>query len=273
MSYDWRGKVVVATGASSGIGRAIALDLSARGAVVVAAARRADLLAAVAAEAKCEAVVTDVADRTSCEALVRGTIARHGRLDVLVNNAGIPMRIHAARLTPENVERAMQVNFMGAVYATLAALPSMIERRAGHVVNVASVAGRVGNPREAAYTASKFAMTGWSEVLAADLDATGVRVHVVYPGPIATEIWDKLDETARWKGKFYPPEVVARAVRAVVERDTFERWAPRKFGNVRFARMLFPNQFVKGLARFDRRAENDGARASAPRGTDSTGSR
>jgi len=255
VGYEWRGSVAIVTGASSGIGRAIALDLSARGATVVAAARRADMLSSLVVDStgNVEAAPTDVSDREAVESLVRSTHDRHGKIDVLVNNAGIPMRIHATRLRVEDVERVMQVNFMGAVVATLAAVPGMLERKAGHIVNVSSVAGRVGNPREGAYSAAKFAMTGWSEVLAADLDRSGVRVHVVYPGPIKTEIWDKLIEPARYAGKFYPPEVVARAVRRVVERDRFEAWAPRKFGYVRFARALFPEQFVRGLARYDRK--------------------
>lgn len=255
MAFDWSDRVCVVTGASSGIGRASALDLAGRGARVVAVARREDKLAEVASD-RIEVAPADVADRDACEALVNSTLERHGRIDVLVNNAGISMRIHAARLSVDDVERVMQVNFMSSVYLTLAALPSMIQRRAGHIVNVSSVAGRVGNPREAAYTASKFAMTGFSEVLAADLASTGVKVHVVYPGPIKTEIWDTLAEPARWKGTFYPPEIVARAIRAVIERDRFEAWAPRRFGYVRFARTMFPDQFIRGLARFDARSKD-----------------
>ncbi len=258
MSYDYKDRVAIVTGASSGIGRAIALDLAARGATVVAAARRADMLEEVARECRktapgSEAAATDVGDRAAVEKLISGVLERHGKIDLLINNAGIPMRVHASRLTSDQIERTMRINFLGAAWATVAALPSMLARKDGHIVNVASVAGRIVSPRESAYTASKFAMTGFSEALASDLDGTGVRVHVVYPGPIKTEIWDKVDEPPAYRGKLYPPQIIAEAVRSCIERGHFERWAPRRMGLVMFARTLFPTQFIKGTARYDRR--------------------
>jgi NAD(P)-dependent dehydrogenase (short-subunit alcohol dehydrogenase family) len=262
MSYTYKDRVAIVTGASSGIGRAIALDLAARGTTVVAAARRADLLEDVVRHCKAsapasEAVVTDVGDRAAVEKLVAGVLERHGKVDLLINNAGIPMRVHASRLTSDQIEQVMRINFLGAAYAITAVLPSMLARREGHIVNISSVAGRVGSPRESAYTASKFAMTGFSEVLAADLDASGVKVHVVYPGPIKTEIWEKVDEPPAYRGKLYPPEIIARAVRSCIEHGHFERWAPRRIGLVMAARVLFPTQFIKGLARYDRKSSPD----------------
>jgi len=259
MSYDYRGRVAIVTGASSGIGRAIALDLAGRGTTVVAVARRADLLEEVARECKekapsSEAVVTDVGDRAAVEKLIAGVLERHGKVDLLINNAGIPMRVQAMRLTSDQIERVMRINFLGAAWAITAVLPSMLARHDGHIVNVSSVAGRVGSPRESAYTASKFAMTGFSEVLSADLQGSGVQVHVVYPGPIKTEIWEKVDEPAAYRGKLYPPQIIADAVRACIERGKFERWAPRRIGFVMIARALFPTQFIKGLSRYDRRS-------------------
>jgi short-subunit dehydrogenase len=220
MGFDYRGKVAIVTGASSGIGAAVARDLASRGTTVVAAARRREELDVVVEDCRrsapaSRAVVCDVGERDQVEALVRDTVAEHGAVDILVNNAGIPMRIHATRLTPEQVEQVMRINFLGAVWATLAALPSMLERKAGHIVNVSSVAGRIPSAREAGYTASKHALTGWSEVLAADLHGTGVHVHLVNPGPIRTEIWDKLQEPAAFKGRLLPVERIADAVRGV----------------------------------------------------------
>ena len=259
MSYDYKDRVAIVTGASSGIGRAIALDLAKRGATVVAAARRADKLEDVARECRTsspasEAVVADVGDRAAVENLITGVLERHGKVDLLINNAGIPMRVHATRLTSDQIERTMRINYLGAAYAITAVLPSMLARKEGHIVNVASVAGRVGSPRESAYTASKFAMTGFSEVLEADLDGTGVHVHVVYPGPIKTEIWEKVEEPPAYRGKLYPPQIIADAVRSCVEHGHFERWAPRRIGFVMIARTLFPTQFIKGLAKYDRRS-------------------
>lgn len=259
MGYDFGGKVALVTGASSGIGRAIALDLARRATTVVALARRDTLLEEVAAACRqtapaSEAVVADVGERAQIEAAVGGVLARHGRLDLLINNAAIPMRVHAARLTPEQVERTMRINFLGAAYATLAALPSMLEQRAGHVVNIASVAGRMGSPRESAYTASKFALAGWSEVLAADLDGSGVRVHLVVPGPIDTDIWSKVEEPPAYHGKLHPPAIVSSAVVRCIADGRFERWAPKRLRLAGLAHALAREQFVKGIARFDRRA-------------------
>ncbi len=261
MGFEYRGAVAVVTGASSGIGAAIARDLASRGTTVVAAARRREMLDAVVADCRrgapsSEAVVCDVGERGQAEALVRDARARHGRIDVLVNNAGIPMRVHASRLTAEQVERVMRINFLGAVWATLEVLPAMLERRAGHIVNISSVAGRIPSPREAAYTASKYAMSGWSEVLAADLHGTGVGVHLVNPGPIRTEIWDKIQEPAAFRGKLLPPERIADAVRACLERGTFERWFPRSMAGLQLVKMVAPRAFIRSLARFDRRADD-----------------
>ena len=260
MGFVYRGSVAVVTGASSGIGAAVARDLASRGTTVVAAARRRDLLEAVVADCKAgapasEAVVCDVGDRAQAEALVRDAVAKHDRIDVLVNNAGIPMRVHATRLTPEQVEEVMRINFLGAVWATLAALPSMLSRRSGHIVNISSAAGRIPSPREAAYTASKYALSGWSEVLAADLHGTGIKIHLVNPGPIRTEIWDKVQEPAAFKGKLLPPERIADAVRDCLEHGKFERWFPRSMAGLQAFRMLAPRAFIRSLARFDRRAD------------------
>jgi short-subunit dehydrogenase len=258
VEFDYRDKVAIVTGASSGIGKAIALDLAKRGTTVVAVARRKDLLEEVAEECRqtaprSEAAVADVADRAGIEHLCKESLARHGKVDLLVNNAGIPLRKHAARLTVEDVEQVMQINFFGAVYPTLALLPSMLERRTGHIVNVSSVAGRIGAPREAAYSASKYAMTGWSEVLSGDLQGSGVKVHLIIPGAIDTEIWQKVQEPAAYSGKFIPPQEIADAVREVIEHDRFERWVPRKLMPVATFRAVLPGTYIKNMSRYDRR--------------------
>ena len=260
MAYDYRGRVAIVTGASSGIGRAVALDLASRETTVVAVARREDLVTAVAEECRrtapeSHAVVADVSDRQSVESFAREALDRHGRVDILINNAGMPMRVHATRLTVEDVERVMAVNFMGAVYATLALLPSMAERREGHIVNVSSVAGRVGSPREGAYSASKYALSGWSEVLAADLRDTGVKVHLVIPGAIRTEIWEKVQEPPSFSGKFEPAEAVSKAILDAIEHDRFEVWVPRRLKPAGLVRALAPGAYVKAIARYDKRAE------------------
>ena len=260
MGFDYRGKVALVTGASSGIGKSIALDLSRRGTTVVAAARRKDMIEAVAEACRrhapeSNAAVVDVSDRAAVEEMCRETLVRHGRVDVLINNAGIPQRIHVTRLTVEDVEQVMQINFMGMVYATMALLPSMLERHDGRIVNIGSVAGRVGSPRESSYAASKYAMTGWSEVLSSDLLETGVKVHLIVPGAIDTEIWQKVQEPAAFNGKFIPPQAIADAVRDCLENDRFERWVPRRLQPVSLVRAIAPKAFIKGIHRYDKRAD------------------
>lgn len=260
---NWAGRVTIVTGASSGIGRQVALDLAGRGATVVAVARRADRLEELVAGCRrsadgCWARPADLADPEVPAAVVREVEERHGRVDVVVNNAAIPMRVHGTRLTVGDVEAAMAVNFLAPVRLALAALPGMLGRGAGHIVNVASVAGRVGSPRESAYSASKFALVGWSEAMASDLVGTGVRVHLVIPGPIDTEIWDKVTEPPAYRGRRYPPAIVSRAVLDCVERGAFERWAPRWLSVMPLFRSLTPRAYVTLGGVFDRRAAGRG---------------
>src|SRR5204863_9542386 len=123
----------------------------------------------------------DAVDRLAAEA-----DAELGGVDVLVNNAGIPKRRHVRDLTPDVVEAVMSINSFSPIRLTLALLPGMLQRDHGHIVNISSIAGRLGPPREAAYSSTKAALTAWSESMAVDLDGTGVTVHVGNPGIIDT---------------------------------------------------------------------------------------
>jgi short-subunit dehydrogenase len=228
--------VAVVTGASSGIGAAVATGLARRGAKVVAVARRKERLDAVveacqAYSPESIACPADVSVREACEGVVAAAEDRLGRVDVVVNNAGISVHKNAARTTVDDVERVMAVNFFGPVYMTLAALPGMLERRSGSVVNVTSVAGYVPNPGESAYGASKAALSRWSHGLAIDLHDAGVHVGVLSPGPIDTEIWS-LDEELSYSGKLYPPEVVADGVARMIEHRLVHLTVPRHYGLV-----------------------------------------
>jgi short-subunit dehydrogenase len=140
----------------------------------------------------------------------------------------------------------------------------MLERRCGHIVNVASVAGRIPSPREAAYTAAKHALCGWTDVLAADLARSGVKVHLVNPGPIETEIWDKLDEPAAYSGRLHSPDDVAAAVRACLEKGTFERWEPRALRALWPVHSLVPGLFARATGIFDERGSKSSRRSTAP---------
>jgi NAD(P)-dependent dehydrogenase (short-subunit alcohol dehydrogenase family) len=234
-TFNWDGKVAVVTGASSGIGAATALRLARLGADVVGAARRADRL-----EETMEACrrhrpasfgqVTDVSRREDCERLAAVALDRLGRIDVIVNNAGVSLHAPAQTTTVEEIEQVTAINYLGPVYLTMAVLPHLLGRRSGSVINVTSVAGYLPNAREAAYGASKAALSRWTHGLAIDLHATGVHVGVLSPGPILTEIWSAPDED--YRGRMYPPEVVADGVVHMVERRLVHLTVPRRFGAV-----------------------------------------
>jgi short-subunit dehydrogenase len=253
---DYRDRVVVVTGASSGIGRQVALDFAARGASLVISARRGDRLAATAREcaargARVEPMTGDVAERRFVEDMVAQAVRRFGRLDVVVNNAGVSKHKQVYHLTPDEVEYVMRVNFLAPAYLTLAALPHMLRRGEGWVVNISSAAGKIAPPREAVYAASKFALNGLTEGLWLDLAGSNVHVAVINVGPIDTEIWEKTDEPTAYRGRKYPPSVISRAVFRAIERRRHELWVPRTLWLVWLFRVLFPGLYRFGAGRWD----------------------
>lgn len=258
-----RGATAIVTGASSGIGAATAVELARRGATVVAVARRADRLVEVVEHCKrhgTEALAqpADISDRAACDEVAAAVAARFGKVDIVVNNAGISLRRHAARASVEEIERVMQINFFGAVYLTMAVLPGMVERGRGSVVNVTSVAGYIPNPHESAYGASKAALSMWSHGLAVDLAGSGVHVGVLSPGPIDTEIWEKDEEEAAYDGKLYPPSIVAEGIAKMIESRKVHATVPRQYGLVGAFYPLVGRLMRKGLVEFQRRAEEKG---------------
>jgi len=187
----FRDQVVIVTGASSGIGRALALQLAGQGAKVVLAARRAELLEQVAAACRqaggeALAVPTDVADEVQCRALVEKAVATFDRLDLLVNNAGLTV---IARLEDYSdlvlFRHTMNVNFYGAVYCTYYALPYLIRSR-GRIVAVSSLGGKAPLPYNSPYIASKFAMHGFFDSLRIELMRHGVSVTIICPSWVVT---------------------------------------------------------------------------------------
>jgi short-subunit dehydrogenase len=227
---DLDGARVLVTGASSGIGRATAEVLAAKGAVLAVLARRAERLQELVASLPGEGHVAlpgDLSDPDRAAQLALDAWAVLGHLDVVVHNAAIPKRRHVTRITPAEIDETMRTNFLAPVRMTLATLPAMVERGRGCHVYVSSLGGRLGIPDETAYCASKFALCGWAEAMALDLWTSPVDVRLVIPGPIDTEIWDVPgNDRAHYDGPLEPPSVVADAIAAVIEGDRFEVYAP-----------------------------------------------
>jgi NADP-dependent 3-hydroxy acid dehydrogenase YdfG len=193
MSNNIDGKVVVITGASSGLGEATARHLSALGASVVLGARRRDRIQALARElggrdGKASAVPTDVVDREQVKALVDAAVQAYGRVDVMMNNAGIMPQAPLERLKINEWDRMIDVNIKGVLYGIAAALPYMKQQKAGHFINVSSVAGHKVGPGFAAYAATKHAVRALSEGLRQEVKPWNIRPTVISPGAVATEL-------------------------------------------------------------------------------------
>ena len=185
----FREQVVVVSGATSGIGRAIAEAFAAAGAQVIALGRDQARLQEVAAQVDL-ALTCDVTDDRQVAVAIDAVLARHGRIDVLVNNAGIGLFEDVLDTSMAQLELVFAVNLFGVARLTRAALPAMVEAGSGAVVNIASVAGRRAYARHSAYCASKHALIGWSEALRLDLLQTGVDVVVICPPAVDTPFFD-----------------------------------------------------------------------------------
>jgi short-subunit dehydrogenase len=226
-----KGKTVVVTGASSGIGRAAAVEFARRGANLVLAARRISRLEEAAAECaalgvKTVTVVTDVTRPDDCHNL----IAKAGPVDVLVNNAGFAIFDLIADAKAEDLRAMMDTNYFGMVHCTRAALPQMLARGSGTIVNVSSIAGLMGYARMGGYCATKFAMVGFSEALRDEVIGRGVRVALVCPSTTDTEFFVKA-ERGKMPGASrlilaVQPERVARAICDAAEDGAYRRVLP-----------------------------------------------
>jgi uncharacterized protein len=243
-------RVVLITGASNGIGRRLAVDLAARGAIVVGCGRSLERLQATAAEMQrtsplSTAIKCDVAKLDQVREMVSGVLSKFGKIDILINNAGIGMRRPFAETPIDVIEALMRTNYLGTVYCAHEALPSMIARGSGHIVNISSAAGKIGTVNIAGYCASKFAMNGLSESLYYELKPLGVDVSVICPGPVRTDFNKSFADIPPKSpaSLVVSPEFVSAAVIKAIEGRRFEVVLPRWLALICWLKNLMPNLF------------------------------
>jgi short-subunit dehydrogenase len=267
---DFRDRVVLITGASSGIGRCLALDLAARGAIVVGCGRSLERLEALSTELqrsspKSTVIKCDVAQLDQVRAMVTNILSEFGKIDILINNAGVGMRKPFVETSISTIEEIIRINYLGTVYCTYEVLPSMIARRSGHIVNISSVAGKIGTLNVAGYCASKFAINGLSESLYHELAPLGINVSVICPGPVRTDFNEAFADMPPKSpaSLVISPEFVSAAVIKAIEGKRFEVVLPRSLALMCWFKRMTPNLFRSVVhrafrARAQQKVENNG---------------
>jgi uncharacterized protein len=251
---DVKGKVVIVTGASSGIGEATARQFAQEGAKVVLAARRVDRLEALAREinsmrtgAETLVVPADLSKLEDIQALISQTLNTFGRIDVLVNNAGFGRLDWLENLDPKkDIESQFDVNVLGVVQTTRQALPVMIKQRSGHIINMCSMAGLVATPTYSIYAACKHAVHGFSEALRREVKPWGIDVSMIYPGGVKTEFGEhagikRKTQATTPKFMLLSAEDVGRAVVQLVRRPRAMWIIPGLWSITALLNKLFPS--------------------------------
>jgi uncharacterized protein len=246
-----RNRVAVVTGASSGIGEAIARALAADDWHVVLLARREERLRALAEELSGEYELCDVGRRDDVERVAAAVLERHPQIHLLVNNAGIPGRAGFTAIDFERLEELVRVNYLGSVWSLRSYLPALEAAGRSDVVNIVSVAGAVAFPPSGPYSASKHAQLALSRATAAELRARGIHVHTVNPGLVETEGFPQASalRSAIVRRLVVDPEHVARHVLKVLKRDKGETFVPRWYRVGAVAQALAPGLVARLLSR------------------------
>jgi short-subunit dehydrogenase len=248
-------RVAVVTGASSGIGEAIARALAGEGWHVVLLARREDRLRALAEELSGEYEVCDVSRREDVDRVAASVLERQPQIRLLVNNAGIPGRASFTAIDPERIEELMRVNYLGSVWSLRAFLPGLEAAGRSDVVNIVSVAGAVAFPPSGPYSASKHAQLAFSRATAEELRGRGIHVHTVNPGFVETEGFPQASvlSSALLRRLVVGPEQVAQHVLKAIGRDKWETFVPRWYRAPAIAQALAPGLMARVLSRGDYR--------------------
>jgi short-subunit dehydrogenase len=247
---EFKEKIILITGASDGIGKQLAIDLSMRGAVIIASGRSPARLEAVLTEIRrasprSVSIRCDVGSRPEVHQMIGNVLAQFSGIDILINNAGIGMRKPFVETPLETIEELMRTNYLGTVYCTYEVLPSMLARGRGHIVNISSVAGHIGSLNMAGYCASKFAINGFSESLYHELKPRGIAISVVCPGPVKTAFNRSFAQNSPKSPKSFiiSPESVSQTVMTIIEKKRFETITPRSFALICGVKRFMPGLF------------------------------
>lgn len=257
--YDFQNKVIIITGASTGLGQTLARLLDKRGAKLALIARNRENLnktLSLLTNLNNKSYICDISDK----AQVKQTILRirddFGRIDILINNAGIIVYQNINKQSIEEIESQINTNFLGAVYLTKETLPTMMEQYSGHIINISSTLGNMALPNYSAYCASKFALTGFTESIYYDLKDHNIKVSLICPGYIKnTEIFkhesfDQFPEERHPKG--LTKLEVSKAIIEAIENNTFLTVLPKRHKYYTVARSLIPKIFMKKIEKLPR---------------------